>query len=149
VTNRATSRADFEEFVAVCSARLLRTAYLLVRDPEVAERLLQDALARTWLSWRHLDEQPESHVRRLLVRSALRSGTPAAGVGDGLWDRLGRLSRRQRAVVVLRYLDDLPEEVAAELLGCSVKVMRLQTARALAAIGVDPSAPAVGTEDAA
>jgi DNA-directed RNA polymerase specialized sigma24 family protein len=139
VSNRETSRADFEEFVASCSPRLLRTAYLLVGDRDVAEQLLQDGLARTWLSWRRLEQQPESHVRRLLVRAALRRQQPAVGSGDGLADRLGRLSRRQRAVVVLRYLDDLPEATTAEMLGCSETVVRSQAARALAALGVDPT----------
>jgi DNA-directed RNA polymerase specialized sigma24 family protein len=151
VSNRETSRADFEEFVVVCSGRLLRTAYLLVRDRDVADRLLQDAMARTWLSWRGLDEQPETHVRRLLVRSALKQQTPSAAGGGGLWDRLGRLSRRQRAVVVLRYLDDLPEDATADLLGCSRAVVRAQAARALAALDVDPTlaAPTPETEGVA
>ena len=146
MSNRETSRADFEEFVAVCAQRLLRTAFLLGGDRDAAERMLEDALARTWLSWRRLDDQPETHVRRLLVRAALKQPGPAGGGGDALWDRLGRLGRRQRAVVVLRYLDDLPEAATADLLGCSETTVRAREARALAALGVDPTVPVPAPE---
>ena len=51
----ATRRDDFEEFVVVCSDRLLRTAYLLTRDAALAEDLLDRALTRAWFGWGHLE----------------------------------------------------------------------------------------------
>ena len=116
------ARADFEEFVAVRSGRLLLTAYLLTGDRGLAEALLQTALAKAWVTWNRLDEQPEPFVRRRLVGSYLAP-----------WR--GRLRRRRRAVVVLRYFDDLSEEDTAELLGCSVGAVRNDAAKALAGDG--------------
>jgi RNA polymerase sigma factor (sigma-70 family) len=64
---------------------------------------------------------------------------PAADDRHDLWVALGRLSRRQRAVVVLRYFDDLSEAATAEALGCSVGTVKSQTSKALARLRVDPT----------
>jgi DNA-directed RNA polymerase specialized sigma24 family protein len=110
----STRRNDFEEFVAVCSDRLLRTAYLLTRDATLAEELLDRALTKAWFGWGHLEEQPEPYVRRVLVNDY------------ATWwrRRWGEGSRRQRAVVVLRSYDDLSVEDVADLLDCSETTVR-------------------------
>ena len=69
MSTRRDARPDFEEFVVVCSDRLLRTAYLLTRDPALAEDLLQTALTKAWFAWRRLDEQPEPYVHKILVNT--------------------------------------------------------------------------------
>ncbi len=159
MSTRGNSRPDFEEFVVVCSDRLLRTAFLLTRDRALAEDLLQTALAKAWFAWNRLDAQPEPYVRRILVntyatwwRRRWRAEQPAeelperAGGDDAgfamthdLWVALGRLPRRQRAVVVLRYFDDLSEGDTAEVLGCSAGTVKSQTSKALAKLRVDPA----------
>jgi len=156
---RRDTRPDFEEFVVVCSDRLLRTAYLLTRDPALAEDLLQTALTKAWFAWKRLDKQPEPYVRTILVntyatwwRRRWRGERPTPDLpepryspGDApethhdLWVALGRLPRRQRAVVVLRYFDDLTEADTAEMLSCSVGTVKSQTAKALARLRVDPA----------
>ena len=159
MSTRRDARPDFEEFVVVCSDRLLRTAYLLTRDPALAEDLLQTALTKAWFAWRRLDEQPEPYVHKILVntyatwwRRKWRGERPTGELpergqvtGDGpetrhdLWVALGRLPRRQRAVVVLRFFDDLSEADTAEVLGCSVGTVKSQTSKALAKLRVDPA----------
>jgi hypothetical protein len=109
VRSRADPRADFDEFVAVCSGRLLRTSYLLTGDLRRAEELLQRALARARVAWPRLDRQPELYVRRLLVEATAP-----------WWKDRARSQRR--AVLVLRHFDDLSEDDTAELLGVPVPV---------------------------
>ena len=67
MSRRRDTRPDFEEFVVVCSDGLLRTAYLLTRDPSLAEDLLQTALTKAWFAWTRLDEQPEPYARTTLA----------------------------------------------------------------------------------
>ena len=148
----------FEEFVAARSARLLRTAYLLTRDHPLAEDLLQTALTKAYLAWGRVEGDPEPYVRRILVTTYASwwrrrwngeqptDELPDAGrhderVGESgdLWDALGRLPRRQRAVVVLRYFEDLTEAQTAEQLGISVGTVKSQTSKAFAKLRIDPS----------
>lgn len=151
--------AGFEDFVVTRSPRLLRTAFLLTRDWALAEDLLQTALARAWEAWARLDGDPEPYVRRILVnayasswRRSWRGELPTAdlpepaGVDDPhggfddrdrLWRALGRLPRRQRAVLVLRYFEDLTENEIADALGCSVGTVKSQASRAVAKLRLD------------
>ncbi|MER6000634.1 SigE family RNA polymerase sigma factor [Nonomuraea angiospora] len=149
-------RAIFQDFVVARSDRLLRTAYLLTHDWATAEDLLQEALAKAWFAWPGIDE-PEAYVRRVLVttytswwrrrwRRELPSGdlpeAPAydnAGRGDELWQAVGRLPARQRAVIVLRFYEDLPVAEVAAILGCQEGTVKSQTAKALAKLRVDES----------
>jgi RNA polymerase sigma-70 factor (sigma-E family) len=155
-----TGGVDFDEFVAARSTGLLRTAYLLTHDSALAEDLLQTALAKAWFAWSRIEGRPEPYVRRILVNTysswwrrrwhgELATGElPERGAGDDagasdaaqdLWAAMTRLPRRQRAVVVLRYFEDLTEAEAARLLGCSVGTVKSQTSKALAKLRIDPA----------
>jgi RNA polymerase sigma-70 factor (sigma-E family) len=159
-------RAAFAEFVGTRSQSLLRTAYLLTHDWAAAEDLLQTALTKAWFAWGRIDGDPEPYVRKIVVttyaswwrrrwngevpteqlphRSAA-DRTAQVDDRDALWHALGRLPKRQRAVVVLRFYEDLTEAQTAEALGIAVGTVKSQTSRALAALRVDSSlAPAIG-----
>lgn len=153
----------FEEFVVARSDRLLRTAYLLTRDHALAEDLLQTALAKAWSSWHRIEADPESYVRRIIVNTFATwwrrrwngelptedlpepgsrgpaPGGPDVATSTDLWAAVGRLPKRQRAVIVLRFYEDLSEADTAELLGVSAGTIKSQTAKALAKLRIDPS----------
>ena len=154
--------AEFDAFVATRTQALLRTAYLLVQDERLAEDLLQTALTKSWFAWSRINGDREAYVRRVLVttsaswwRRKWTRETPTADLpervsSDGahdwqdLWDAIGHLPRRQRAVVVLRYLEDRSEAETAQLLDCSVGTVKSQCAKALAKLRLDAAlAPAV------
>jgi RNA polymerase sigma-70 factor (sigma-E family) len=159
------SNVEFEEFVVARSPALLRTAFLLVRDLQLAEDLLQTSLAKAWFAWGRIDGDPEPYVRRILVttsvswwrqrwtherptESLVDRATPDIAdwpsYNSEVWRALGRLPRRQRAVVALRYVEDCSEAETARLLGCSVGTVKSQCHRALAKLRVDS---ALVTED--
>ncbi|MGY1803331.1 SigE family RNA polymerase sigma factor [Blastococcus sp. SYSU D00922] len=153
----------FEAFVAARSADLLRTATLLTRDRGHAEDLLQTALVKAYRRWGRIEGDPYPYVRRVLVTSAaswwrLRStqeivslpahdpaepdGTDAVDERERIAEALATLPPRMRAVLVLRYTEDLGEAATAELLGCSVHTVRSQTVRGLARLRTVLGAPA-------
>jgi len=146
----AVVRDDFEAFVAARYGALLRTAYLLTGDHHDAEDLLQQALVKAVGAWGRITGDPEPYVRTILVRQnisrwrrrrwrELTTDAPpeTAVADDGTEDRialhraLGVLAPRQRAVIVLRYYDDLTEVQTAEALGISVGTVKSQTRDAL------------------
>lgn len=150
--------AEFDAFVVARSPALLRTAYLLVRDEALAEDLLQTSLTKAWFAWNRIDGNPEPYVRRILVTTSTTwwrrrwvqevpsarlpepsraPGPDHSADGHDLWTALGHLPRRQRAVVVLRYLEDRSEVETADLLECSVGTVKSQCAKALAKLRVD------------
>lgn len=152
--------AEFDEFVVARSSALLRTAYLLTGDHGLAEDLLQTALTKAWFAWSRIDGAPEPYVRKVVVNTyatwwrrkwngerptedlpdrGVADATDAAGTTHDLWQALDRLPRRQRAVVVLRYFEDLTEAETARLLGCSVGNVKSQASRALAKLRIDPA----------
>jgi RNA polymerase sigma-70 factor (sigma-E family) len=148
--------SDVDEFVTTRSPALLRSAYLLVHDEGLAEDLLQTALTKAWFAWRRIDE-PEAYVRRIMVTTSASwwrrrwtaetpteapeqtgpvvPGEPAHA--EDLWIAIGHLPRRQRAVVVLRYLEDRTEADTAALMGCSIGTVKSQCAKALAKLRSD------------
>ncbi|HEU4541394.1 MAG TPA: SigE family RNA polymerase sigma factor [Jiangellaceae bacterium] len=150
---------DFAAFVASRSPHLARTAYLLTRDHGNAEDLLQTALAKSWLAWPRIDGDPERYVRRVLVntyttwwRRKWNDETPTAAIPetvaqpdaasavaerDLLWHALGRLPKRQRAAIVLRFYEDMSIDETAELLGCTTGTVKSQTSKALTALRLD------------
>jgi len=152
--------ADFDEFVAARSSALLRTSYLLTHDHGLAEDLLQTSLTKAWFAWARISDSPEAYVRKVLFNTYATwwrrkwngehatDELPEAGVGDrsdasgeviDLWSAMERLPRRQRAVVVLRYFEDLTEAQTAEILGCSVGTVKSQCSKALAKLRIDPA----------
>ncbi|MDQ7906798.1 SigE family RNA polymerase sigma factor [Phytohabitans sp. ZYX-F-186] len=145
---------EFREFVAARSAALLRTAYLLAGDWATAEDLLQIALTKTYLAWKRLGEieAVEPYARRVLVNTATSwwrrrwHGERPTEVlperaapdrideqleRDALWRHVKALPARQRAVLVLRFYEDLTEAQTAALLDISTGTVKSQTSRAL------------------
>lgn len=155
---------DFDGFVAARSPALLRTAYLLTHDHALAEDLLQTALAKAWFAWRRIDAHPEAYVRRILVTTYATwwrrkwngeqahetlPEQPTAGddldTSHDLWQAMARLPRRQRAVVVLRYFEDLSVAETADALDVSPGTVKSQLSKALAKLRVDPGLADVPT----
>ena len=148
------ARQEFGEFVAARSMQLIRLAYVLTGDQHAAEDLLQNALVKAAAHWGRIHTAPEAYVRRIMYREQINwlrlrarrretamaqvpeppAGDEAAGVTArlALQDALLALPPRRRAVLVLRYLEDLPETQVAEILGCSVGTVRSQSHRAVA-----------------
>ena len=144
----------FEEFVAARYAALVRAAYLLVGNRSDAEDLVQTALAKVVPVWPRIAEDPERYVRTVLARESVNrwrrrrwrevgvatvpdvAGLPAtdAVVTERLALRraLGQLPPKQRAVVVLRFYEDLTVAEVAAILTCSEGTVKSQTHDALA-----------------
>ncbi|MFI0505258.1 SigE family RNA polymerase sigma factor [Streptomyces albogriseolus] len=150
-------RADgFDDFVAARWSALLHVARLLTGgDRQRAEDLVQESLVKLWFAWPKVAEQaPEAYVRQVLVRLAARSarrlwwgerpvgelpdrpgpGDVSAAVAERsrLESALALLTPRQRAAVVLRYYEDLPEGQVAQALGCPVGTARSHASRGVA-----------------
>jgi RNA polymerase sigma-70 factor (sigma-E family) len=168
---RTRDEPAFEAFVAARSNDLLRTAVLLTRDRGHAEDLLQTALVKAYRHWGRIDgDDPYPYVRRILVTTAaswrrLRTtqeiislpahefatpdGTDAVDERERMTEALATLPPRMRAVLVLRYTEDLSEAATAVLLGCSVHTVRSQTVRGLARLRalLSATAPSIVLEE--
>ncbi|TQS46035.1 SigE family RNA polymerase sigma factor [Cryptosporangium phraense] len=149
--------AGFDEYVAARGLALLRFTYLLTGDYHLAEDLLQEALAKVHRRWSHLAdaERPTAYVQKAILHQYLswrrrRSSTetPIAEPPEHptidhaelfaertqLWHALSALPRQQRAVLVLRFYEDLDDDEIARLVGCSVVTVRSHASRGLAAL---------------
>jgi RNA polymerase sigma-70 factor (sigma-E family) len=146
----------FEQFVTARSPALLRTAFLLCGgDRGAAEDLLQEVLERTYPRWHRIRDNPDGYVRAALANAATNRwrhrarrpreqplsadieppvGGPEQAIvdADQLVRLLARLPGRMRAVLVLRFFDDLSEAETAAALGCGVGTVKSQTSRGLA-----------------
>lgn len=160
---RQADEESFRRFAVENAARLRRSAYLLCGDWHFAEDLMQQSLIKIYRSWSRVQKEDSlvNYGRTVLLRTWLdekrrpwrrseqtEAAVPersdeARGPGDSaerLWARdlvhqgLLRLPPRQRAVLVLRYFDDLSVAEAAEVMGCSQGTVKSQTARGLEAL---------------
>jgi len=145
----------FDEFAVAKQAGLIRFGYLLLRDHQLAQDLAQEGLARLHSNWPRIgvDGNPDAYVRKVMVNQLLSwrrrrgwSERPVADVGDGagpdptvrigeraeMWAMIGELPMRQRAVIVLRFYEDLDDAAIAALLGCSSSTVATHANRALA-----------------
>jgi RNA polymerase sigma-70 factor (sigma-E family) len=171
------SQADisaFSELVATRSPALLRTAYLVVGDRQLAQDLLQEALVKAYAAWPRLRDgtKAEAYVRRTMVMTAISwrrrrsfherpvevvpdgwEADPAEllAVHDDVWAQVRGLPPRQRAVLVLRFYEDLSYAETAELLGCSVGTVASQVSEALGKLRerVGPESAALLPDDEA
>lgn len=148
----------FREFVVARWNAMLRTAYLLTGDHQLAEDLVQVSLEKVHRHWHRIERRdvPEAYARQVLVhqavswsrrrrvrevslgaaadRAAVTSTDPLEVLesGEVVWQLLSGLPPRMRAVLVLRYVEDLSEADTARLLSCSVGTVKSQASRGLA-----------------
>jgi RNA polymerase sigma-70 factor (sigma-E family) len=161
----SSAREAFDAMLDAHARALLRTAYLLTGDAHLAEDLLQTALVKTWTRWRTIrdTDRADVYVRRVMAttstawwRRRWRGEVPTLEVperaaadafaGVDRRDEIGRalavLTPRQRAAVVLRYYEDMPEADVAAALGVSVGTVKSTTSRALVALRAAMAEPA-------
>jgi RNA polymerase sigma-70 factor (sigma-E family) len=148
---------DFAEFVGARWGSLYRLAYLLTASPTSAEDLLQTTLEKAYVNWGRIGrmDYAEAYVRRMLATTLISSRRRAwtrerptdrlpESAGDSaelpvldrslLWPLVCALPDRQRAVIVLRYYEDLSEAQIADVLGCAPGTVKSQASAALAAL---------------
>jgi RNA polymerase sigma-70 factor (sigma-E family) len=155
-------RADFEAYMRVRAPAMLRLAYLMEGEHAAAEDLLQTAFVKLYRAWPRIDHDmgPDAYLRRIIAtthagRWRRRSShelpladlpetaiddQPESAVVDQqlLWTAVCRLPRMQRAVVVLRWYEDLAEAEVARILGISTGTVKQHNHRALRALRLDP-----------
>ncbi|NUR72258.1 MAG: SigE family RNA polymerase sigma factor [Hamadaea sp.] len=150
----------YEEFAATRLASLARYAMVLTGDTHTAQDLVQETMVRAQLHWRKVSraDSPEGYVKRMMInlyvdwrrgswwrRVLVRSDAGAevrvsADLAEGaadrdlVWQALARLPRQQRAALVLRFYEDLPDAQIAEALGCTVGTARGYISKALATL---------------
>ena len=151
--------AEYGEFVGSRAASLHRTAYLLCGDWHLADDLVQETFVQAFRHWRRVQraDNQNAYVKRILINEFKRHwqrygglpvradpGRPEAAVPDvsdqvvnraDLLRALLALPARQRATVVLRYLEGMSERETAAVMRCSAGTVKSQTARALTTLG--------------
>jgi len=156
---------QFAEFFRATWPRLFRTTYAVAGDRVLAEDALQTAFAKAYTSWQRVQaaQHPEAYVRRMAVNEVLSvlrrpwyraerstaepepqplpSGEDRTVERDAVWHAVCGLPPRQRAVVVLRYYEDLSEAEIADVLGCSRGTVKSTASRALANLRVQELDP--------
>lgn len=162
----AAKDAEFSAWMTARQPALLRTAYLLTGDHHSAEDLVQLTLAKVYLSWDKVQKREviDGYARRILInennsiwrrawkkRELSTDQVPERvpfhdsydeGQGSALWDFVQTLPKKQRAVIVLRYYEQLSEAEIADVLGISTGTVKSQASRALATLRA--AAPAAG-----
>ncbi|MEU4198400.1 SigE family RNA polymerase sigma factor [Streptomyces sp. NPDC045470] len=162
--SRAAVFPSFSSYVRARGPVLLRTARSLTANPSDAEDLLQTALTKTFVAWERIEDHRalDGYVRRALLNTRtsqwrkrkvdefaceeipepdpVPAPDPAEAqvLRDAMWRAVLRLPARQRAMVVLRYYEDLSEAQTAEVLGVSVGTVKSAVSRALAKLREDP-----------
>jgi RNA polymerase sigma-70 factor (sigma-E family) len=155
---RAEAQREYVEYVTGAMPSLRRLAYILCGDEHRADDLVQQAITKLYVSWQrirdveHLDQYVRTMVVRGFIDERRRSwfrvglmaappdtpdrGEPTAGVEEAMVLRaaLAKVPRRQQAVLVLRFLCDLPVDEVAAMLDCSAGTVKSQTARGLATL---------------
>ncbi|MFE1749763.1 SigE family RNA polymerase sigma factor [Streptomyces anandii] len=164
----ATQALAYPSFASYVRARrpvLLRTARSLTANPSDAEDLLQTALTKTYVAWERIEDHRalDGYVRRALLNTRTSqwrkrrvdefsceelpepepvpdAADPAErqALRDAMWRAIMKLPARQRAMVVLRYYEDLSEAQTAEVLGVSVGTVKSAVSRALGKLREDP-----------
>ncbi|MFD7618145.1 SigE family RNA polymerase sigma factor [Streptomyces sp. NPDC059802] len=155
---------SFSSFVRARGPVLLRAARSLTANPSDAEDLLQTALTKTYVAWERIEDHRalDGYVRRALLNTrtsqwrkrkvdefacdelpeqeAVQGPDPAEqqSLHDAMWRAVLKLPDRQRAMVVLRYYEDLSEAQTAEVLGVSVGTVKSAVSRALGKLREDP-----------
>ncbi|MFG2085904.1 MULTISPECIES: SigE family RNA polymerase sigma factor [unclassified Spirillospora] len=155
-----TDDVTYEEFVTTRAQALLRYGYVLTGNADDAADLVQDGLVRLRGTWERVvnKDDPEGYVRTIMARQHISlwrrrrrehlvGSVPEARYDDRgieraehdprLWEALTSLPPRQRAVLVLRYYEDLSDEEIAGMLGISRGTVRSQAARALGKLRAD------------
>lgn len=157
------NRLTFDEVVESSERRLLRVALMLSGGVHSAEDLVQTVLARAHRQWDRIGslDHPEAYLRTMVVNEflswrrrlknrelpiaefdetgfdetvATEDFSSRQAERDATWRLLAELPRRQRAVLVLRYYEDLPDDEIASILGCSASTVRSNAARGLAGL---------------
>ena len=151
---RASQEQDYREWALARRDQLRRTAFLLCGDWHLADDVTQTALIKMYAAWPRIrrDDKPDAYAHRVLVnswvderrrpwrRSERGGDRPATAELPDLTDQaltrqvvlraLGALAPRQRAVIVLRYWEDLSVQQTASALNCSVGTVKSQTSKA-------------------
>jgi RNA polymerase sigma-70 factor (sigma-E family) len=150
---------SFEDYVAGGGQRLLRFGYVLTGDRQLSEDLVQEALAKAHRRWPRIGslDHPDAYVRRMIVNSFISwrrrtrrvsvvadppepdpSRTDGGDHGvqyaerDAMWRLLAELPKQQRAVLVLRFYEGLPDDEIAHLVQCSAVTVRAHASKGLA-----------------
>lgn len=146
------TQLDFASFVGSRLPHLIKFGCALTADEHAAADLVQDALERALVKWPRIRDNPEPYVRKIMVNRSIsiwrRFGREYAtdhlpdrpveepAHDEALFAALRQLPPRQRAVIALRYLDDLSEAETASVLGCAVGTVKSQSNGAIARLRV-------------
>ena len=161
----------FEQFAMARLQSLLRYAIVLTGNRDLAQDVVQEVLVRAQVKWRRIErtDAPEAYVRRMVLneylswrrswaarnvhavgekladlddaRGGVNDHAQAVVDADELWSRLGTLGRKQRAVLVLRYYEQLDDDSIADLLHCSPATVRSNASRALKTLRLSSEMP--------
>ncbi|WP_405778992.1 SigE family RNA polymerase sigma factor [Streptomyces sp. NBC_00859] len=166
-TSAAKPATPYPSFATYMRARgpvLLRTARSLTANPNDAEDLLQTALTKTYVAWERIEDHRalDGYVRRALLNTRTSQwrkrkvdeftcedlpepetapepdAAEQQALRDAMWQAVMKLPDRQRAMLVLRYYEDLSEAQTAEVLGVSIGTVKSAVSRALGKLREDP-----------